>query len=66
MQPADNNAQPGTRKNARRMCLRHQTIQYFCFIGTKIEKEKKKGKKHKSLEFLDFLDGVSVERRGEK
>lgn len=67
MWPADNNAQPGTCKNARRMCLRHQTIQYFCFIGTEIEKGKKKKKEKKaSLEFLDFLDRVSVERRAAK
>lgn len=42
MWPADNNMQPGTHKNARRMCLRHETFQYFCFAGTEIEKEKKK------------------------
>lgn len=62
MWPMDNNTQPGTGKNARRMCLRHQTIQYFCVIGTKIEKGKKeRGKKIKSLKFLGFLDRVSVE-----
>lgn len=58
MWPADNNMQPGTHKNARRMCLRHEMFQYFCFIGTKIEKEKKK---KKPLEFLDFLDWVSLD-----
>lgn len=42
MQPTDNDMQPGTGKNARRMCLNHQTIQNFYIIGTKIKKGKKK------------------------
>lgn len=74
MRPADNNAQPGTRKNARRMCLRHQTIQYFSFIGTKIEKGKKiKGKKRKkkkaslwnsSSSWTGFLQRGAAKRDG--
>lgn len=67
MWPADNNMQPGTHKNARRMCLRHETFQYFCFAGTEIEKEKKKRKaRSKPLEFLDFLDWVSLETSAAK
>lgn len=62
MQPTDNDMQPGTGKNARRMCLNHQTIQNFYIIGTKIKKgKKKKGGGGKSLKLLDFLDRVSVE-----
>lgn len=49
MRPADNNAQPGTCKNARRMCLHHQRNQWLCFTGTKIEKERKKKEKNPSL-----------------
>lgn len=55
MRPTDNNTQPGTGKNARRMCLRHQTIQYFCVIGTKIEKRKKKRGKNQVFEVPRFL-----------
>lgn len=51
MWPADNNTQPGTHKNARRMCLRHKTFQYFCFVGTEIEREKKKEKLSKERAF---------------
>lgn len=55
MWPTDNDTQPGTGKNARRMCLHHQTIQYFCVTGTKIEKGKNKRVKNKVFEAPRFL-----------